>query len=461
MPHSGTDPCTVDGDAMSDAQQHPSESAGPLPLPRRTTPTWEIELLISGALVFSLFSLREPLEWAMLRWLPVATDGWRMLLVYAYLYGKMVLYTLLLTFSVHLAARARWVALVGVNSVYPRGPRWENLSGGPAARRVARQQCGDNVDDAIERADNQASLVFAFGILAAQMLLGIALLSLLVAGISSALNLLGASQALIWLFAALLVVPLLVAAGIDKWLLGRLPERHWLARCCEHVYRLSNVLILGHLAQPLMSLLTTNLGGKRGPYLLLGAIYLMMGLVAVDSISRLDQHGRIDLFSGKLPALQRDGDVLPAHYASLRRAEFRYSTAPFIQSEVIEGPYLKLVLPYVQERHNPVLEGDCASPVAADAEDRAARRAAEHQRIDCLGAQFQLRLDGEPLAGLDFERYRDPLSGNDALLSMIDVRDLPPGRHVLTVRRLLSAEEARDPDRDEDVDVAYQLVFWR
>ena len=44
---------------------------------------------------------------------------------------------------------------------------------------------------------------------------------------------------------------------------------------------------------------------------------------------------------------------------------------------------------------------------------------------------------------------------------MIDVRDLPPGRHVLTVRRLLSVDEARDPDRDDDVDVAHQLVFWR
>lgn len=451
---------------MSHDPRHPLQDSQPLQVPGRTTPTWEIELLISGALVFSLFSLREPLEWAMLRWMPVATDGWRMLLVYAYLYGKMVLYTLLLTFSVHLAARARWVALVGVHSVYPHGPRWENLSGGPAARRVARQQCGNSVDDAIERADNQASLVFAFGILAAQMLLGIALLSLLVAGISSALTLLGASQELIWMFAALLVVPLLGAAALDKWLLPRLPEQHWLARCCEIVYRGSNVLILGHLAQPLMSLLTTNLGGKRGPYLLLGAIYLMMGLVAVDSISRLDQHGRLNLFGGNLPALQRDGDVMPAHYASLRRAEFRYSTAPFIQSEVIEGPYLKLVLPYVQDRHSPVLEGECALPAgaataAADEEDHATRRAAEHQRIDCLGAQFQLQLDGKPLVGVDFERYRDPLSGNDAVLSMIDVRDLPPGRHVLTVRRLLSVDEAHDPDRDDDVDVAHQLVFWR
>ena len=125
---------------MSHDPRHPLRDSQPLQVPGRTTPTWEIELLISGALVFSLFSLREPLEWAMLRWLPVATDGWRMLLIYAYLYGKMVLYTLLLTFSVHLAARARWVALVGVHSVYPHGPRWENLSGGPAARRVARQQ---------------------------------------------------------------------------------------------------------------------------------------------------------------------------------------------------------------------------------------------------------------------------------------------------------------------------------
>jgi hypothetical protein len=45
----------------------PHSASGALPLPRQTTPTWEIELLISGATVFGLLQLPAQVEANMMR----------------------------------------------------------------------------------------------------------------------------------------------------------------------------------------------------------------------------------------------------------------------------------------------------------------------------------------------------------------------------------------------------------
>ena len=56
-----------------------------LRLPKRTTPTWDIELLISAALVISMFQLVEPLELWFGKWSALATPSREPVVVYSYL----------------------------------------------------------------------------------------------------------------------------------------------------------------------------------------------------------------------------------------------------------------------------------------------------------------------------------------------------------------------------------------
>src|SRR5690606_27263261 len=84
-------------------------------------------------------------------------------------------YALIATFLVHLTARAYWVALVGIASVYPDGIRWDKYVGGPIAKRELQRQI-PSVPALVERADNMSSLVFAFGLVVVMSsLLGAAL----------------------------------------------------------------------------------------------------------------------------------------------------------------------------------------------------------------------------------------------------------------------------------------------
>ena len=115
--------------------------SGPsLHVPSDTTPTWELEMLVSGAVLVGLVQVAPLIDHAWLTLVPrlgTRTASMEAGLAYALLKGA--LYALLATFVVHLLSRAYWVALVGLDSVFPRGIRWETVreSRGLTAEEIA------------------------------------------------------------------------------------------------------------------------------------------------------------------------------------------------------------------------------------------------------------------------------------------------------------------------------------
>ena len=96
---------------------------------KRTTPTWESELLISGATVFGLMQLPDPLNRLLIVWMNGNEAAIVDLLRTISIYLQFSLITLILTFVLHLLARGYWIALVGLHSVYPQGVRCAEVAG--------------------------------------------------------------------------------------------------------------------------------------------------------------------------------------------------------------------------------------------------------------------------------------------------------------------------------------------
>lgn len=437
--------------------QPTASSVERLRLPRRTTPTWEIELLISGALVFSLFSLRQPLEDYFAGSLPVATKVVEPLVVYSYVYSKLVLFVLLITFVLHLTARARWVALVGVHSIYPKGPNWDNLGGGPLSKRLTRRDTAD-IDEAIERADNLASLIFGYGMLAATMSLMIMMVSMIVFSVMAVMRWAGMPEQYETPLIVLMALVMILAVPLDKYVVPRLGIDHWFSRLTDRLLKLTYMVTLAKAQQPLNSLITTNFGGKRGPWVLIGLIYLIIGLSAADTWLRLAPGSLIR--GNALHEPTREFGLLPAHYADGRRGILRLSSAPFIDAAIVTGPYLRLTIPYVTQRHDPLLDENCptrpSDPLLQGAEKQEALQASRAQRIACFGSLFDVRLNGEQPVNLEFHRVQSTDGGPDGVMAMIDVRALAPGRHTLRIanvdaRRNEKAEDGLEPaDQSND-----------
>ena len=129
-----------------------------------TSPTWELELLISGAVLFALFQIPSALTSFFTRMEPHTTSTMITVFLVMQMYVKAIVYALIASFVVHLISRAYWVGLVGLHSVFPKGVRWKNFKSGPVTLEVYRSRLV-SLPAIISRTDNFCSVIFSFAFL--------------------------------------------------------------------------------------------------------------------------------------------------------------------------------------------------------------------------------------------------------------------------------------------------------
>lgn len=439
----------------------PADADHVFEVPRDTTPTWEVELLLSGALVFSMLQVPGLLDDALYALRPRLTGNLNYAVFMLYFYLKITSYALICTFVLHLGSRAIWVAALGLRSVYPGGVDWDQLKRGPIYRDYARSAM-PTLDRMIDQADNRASLVFAFGLLLALLSLSIMLLTMsvvAVAGLTAYFWIPGKDNSwLTFTLVMLVVAPMMLATLIDRRYGDRLAPGHWLRRGIHGIYQVSTVTTGGRFTGPIMLTLFSRLGMTRGNLLLMGALYSLMALILVEVLLR---SGVISLPGERyLPEDANGRELRAQHYADTRSERDAQEGFPFIPSASVRGPYLRLFVPYLPRRVQQSIEKECpAATVEATGGNHAARKAAEEARVDlllgCVATHVHpVLLDGQPLPDLRYDLGRDPDSGLRGFVAMLDVRALPPGRHRLEVIR---------PQREGDEEPAEPSIipFWR
>ena len=145
--------------AQNEAEKHLNAESEALDRLRDRTD--ELELIISSLTIFALFSIPG--------WLfDKIADNFTHLstsLAIASGAGTTLLagtcYGLAACFVVHLMARAYWVGLIGLRTVFPEGINWSKTSGlGPLSRQYYRDILPD-LDTVIQNTDRVASSLFA------------------------------------------------------------------------------------------------------------------------------------------------------------------------------------------------------------------------------------------------------------------------------------------------------------
>ncbi|MEP6899672.1 MAG: hypothetical protein ABI870_14190 [Rhodanobacter sp.] len=437
---------------MNQPDPSPSPAADPDQMPRHTTPTWEVELLISGVAVFAMLQLPGWLDDRFFALLPRFDTDWASLLQLMYMYLKSAAVILAVTFALHLSLRAHWIALVGMHSVFPGGVRWENQRMGPVQRALEQRRHG-SAESAIERADNRATVVFAIGVALATFLLilsAVVISAFLLAMLYAWLTGMHTQIGILMLgCTAVIIFPFSVFIAIDRVYGDRLlPDgaaRRRLAAAIEFFGRLG----LGRRSG-VMALLSSR-GGKRNQGLFFGLFFFGLITIVMLQMETLKSPWRLGSFQLFPRTIDGDRSISSAYYDD-QRDPVHDPASPYMQSAVITGPYLQLMVPYQPTRDVPALRKAC--PAALNISDDAARTVAT---LDCLTRLHAVMLDGAPLAPLHYDAGNDPRTERPALQAMIDVRALTPGRHELRVMRAPAA--AGDVDRHDQA-AQYVIPFW-
>lgn len=439
-----------------------------LTLPKRTTPTWEVELLLSGATVFTLVQLARALpEWGAYL-LPRLSVLWFQVANLSIVYLLCGVIVLAVAFVLHLLLRAYWVALVGMDSVFPEGLKAENLRAGPVVRRWVMSRWR-GMEAEIEQADNRATIVFGLGIGLARMMVTITVVvtAVMLAALFGAAVTGTTAQASTWILSALalLVVPWFLLL-LDRAFGGRLRPGSLAHRGAEAILRGYSMIGFSRESSPLVTLYTTSVGEKRGNWVV-GGIITLATVASILTVGTLDddlgwgQYGEFPAFEPGGPGLQYQ------HYAS-HHEPGESPRLPFLPGLQAKGRYLPLVLPYVPRLHGFLLE-QCDVPRDRPGRDepgarRKQRVARAEARGRCLAAGTTVTLDGQPLAQAP-ELYGDATRDLRGLLYMIPLQGLSRGRHELVVTLAVDAARARrgrsgDGDDEDEAPTAWTIPFW-
>jgi hypothetical protein len=414
-------------------------------LPARTTPTWEMELLVSGATIFGLLQLPELLDHGYFRAVNLMPQDYADLLMPLWLYTKIAVVTLILTFLAHLCLRAYWVALVGMNSVYPGGIRWDKLGLGPIARaRLAAQAPAEHIAEAIERADNRATRVFGVGVSFAMLMVApvvLVLVALAIALLVQALLGEGQSVDVLGVAVAVILLPWMLAMVADRRLgtwLAKLPVAGRVVGAVADFYARFG---FGPRSNPLVALFASHAGRVRF------ALTALLVIMPVSLVLAFSVRGRLPfgMFAGLNGKDTFSASASPsAFYADQRGNPWMIQPLPRVPSRVVEGPYLELFVPFIPRLHAAQLGRSCPQlATSSGTGDRA--------RLDCLARIVDIRLDGTEVA-IPLEATTDAQTGQQGMLAMIPVGALAPGRHELSLL---------EPDRRGGEPRRYRIPFWK
>jgi hypothetical protein len=428
--------------------------------------TFEAELLISGAVVFGLLQAPQ----FVFRFFDAALDRLeghlRVLAAYGLTYCILVIYGLIGAFLIHLALRAFWIGLVGLESVFPGGIRWDRVKAGPFFIRLARRKMLP-LARAIEHLDDLCSLIFSFGFLIIIVFLySLAVVALSAAGGFAASRIFFGSHystELFWvLFGGILGLQI-VASAVDRVVGPRVREDGIVGRTIgasvKIWYAFSPIRWIG----PIQLTLQSNTSNAR----VTTAIVVVMIVLSAGMLGIMfAQSGQLH-FDSLLyfPQSLRQQGLDPRHYRDARGVGATEPGFPSIQSDLVADPYLKLFIPYWPRRDNPLIREECPEvqpfrPAGFSFGRREpAGEDATRETAKCLASLFVIELDGATLDSSAFEFGIEPGTGLEGVVTHISMAELAPGRHELVVLAPPRRSELDDDGRP--VPVRHVIPFWR
>ncbi len=432
-----------------------------------TSPTWELELFLSGAFVFAMMQLPGLIEQMFIALEPHATDRAGQVLFMGVLYGKAIAFTLVGMFLLHLVARAYWVALLGLQSVFPRGIQWREMKIGPVGKEVYRAFMPD-IARVIARLDNFCSIVFSVGLVIVFVFIFSTMLVATGSGLAYGLALVFTNgENMRYYLYALMFVFLAIPVGatiVDRSRGDKYPPGTRGHRILRAMMRIAFGINLTGVTGPMMWTLATNLGRRKSMAFLYVAL---MGLILVATADRLAQSDRLSINSYDYFGASRTYAVNNRFYESQRVPGKSYARVPSIQSDIIKDPYVKLFIPYSPRRDNPAIAAAC--PTLKPIAERGLQIGADVTLPDsitvpvltCIAQMHAVSLDDVPRPDIAFSFYEQPTTGIKGVIAYIAVDSLSRGRHVIGLLQTPPTPLPADSVARESWKRPTLIPFWK
>lgn len=438
---------------MGNDDQKVQRAGSSTALQRLRDRTDELELIISSLTIFALFTL----------------PGWlfdSFSQVYTHLSTAMAIagtigialltgvsYGLGACFIVHLMARAYWVGLIGLRTVFPDGINWDKTPGiGPLTRERHQANLPD-LDTVIRRTDRLASSLFAVISLLTLSILWFGTILLVTTMIAGEVGRrFGLTNTGIGVAAVLLVI---VFAGLPAllWLTDALLARRF-ARLRQNRFYAGFVQMLGRavgIVFPQRLILPVQLTLQSNTRPVIFYLALMAGIGVFVTVGSLRFQGWQNFtLSGEFVYLdtnQASDGFRSTYYEDMASAKDRLRAWPRVDSFNQTGSFVTLFLPYQPLRDNLVLDRLCTTA------------AVEGDSTGCLRRLWAVSIDEQPVSIAEFQTAERMDIGMRGLIGLVPLEGLSPGLRTIKVIWNPGASEQDTPidDRYTQVNRTYVI----
>lgn len=373
--------------------------------------SWEVELLISGGAIFSLFQISNfYLEF--MESIKITSDfaGTGVFIIM----GMLGIKILIIGFSSHLFLRAIWLGMVCINYVFPNGITEKKKN--YAKPYISKISPNDNLFYEIQRVDRASGLVMFFSILSLLVILGVLLSVIVLITIPVAVFDIALPSGIFQLWLVYL---------FDLLFFGVLRKTPIVSYITYPIFWVLDVFTLRMLYEKPLWLMSSNLKRK---YAIIGfsSMLILSIFFMYSSVYQLMHWPNL------LDPREHRWDLAPesnrmnyGHYMDeLERYETKASM-PVIQSELIKDHFLKVFIPYLKEFD--FLEiGD-----------------------NYLASRIVLKIDNKEITDIDWYRYTAPENDQLGVKTLIDISHLNRGHYRLLIFL------------DKDEYYKYVIPFWK
>ncbi len=398
--------------------------------------SWQAELLISGLVIAGLLQLPE----LFIRWVEgyilESSEMGYMFLNIASIFFLVSIDSLIIFFGFHFLFRAIWVALLGLNSVFPEGINVDSTSGaGPKYWKKAKEKYPD-LSAYNLNLDKRCSLIFSLATVTIIMMSSFSVIILLIYQLF---------RFLISYFP--IVADYVVHIGIGLYLLfsitaftiqflaKKYPDNKRVEKFADGFGTVAGTLFSFYIFQKpigyITSIYTSNVKSKYF-ILIVMVISFFMGLAGAKQTNDnpIYEYFRTEKY---FTFNNRPHQLFSFNYRNLKPEDLQIFT-PIITSDVVREDVLKVFIPTIA-REKERLGLTELSLLEKLKTKRAIRDSIYRENLSKYADFNQIFVNEQGYQKLDFQYYAHPNAGEKGVMVYIPTSNFVEGKNMLEIRK--------------------------
>jgi len=413
--------------------------------------SWQAELLISGIAIYGAIQLPELVhqfsDW-LFTYLPFEDATWGLfLLMYLYIAAAV----LLISFIVHFILRAVWIALIGLQSVFPKGINEEGGTYSSYYMKLMKKDL-EIKNFGIQPLDNFCSGIFAYGASMSFMMAVIAIDIIVVYGVYHLLKTYIPNK----VFVSIGIILLILCYGFIFFMFYANTKKNKQNEKLQYRFfktmKILNYPLAHIFYKPVLfvnNVIFSNVQLKKY-WKEVFAVTLIASAVLIKSLekSSMSYFTEIERF---LENYSRTDRVFPDCYEDYIIENNKPILTTILEQQQITGSDMKVFVPIFPNELQQV-EATCKSFESIDSLSRAENRTRRYQYYTNCYMKYHRFLVNDSLYQVDLLQYYHPHRETNGILTYLPTANFKEGKNILTVQKL-----------NEPTDTIYRTMrvnFW-